>query len=667
MTEYQAKLDIPVDAVGPDAYLTTDAYPPSDDFVVSRRRDGTVASYYGEWSWDMSAYHPDGRTTILHFDQWSGRNARSFRPDIGAEARKLLFAVVWLRSGNPLSLGTVGNYYYVLMALARYAEDTSVSLAASLANDRWLLAFASQANSAVARMLPPLLSALSSLGSDRLGAATVSKKALGALRRLARTHRTSSRQHPPIPTRLYSEILSRLHQELLAWSEVADDMLSLVTMCASNRQTGRTFNARRLTAERDGTEVEVSDTFRELASPSVIQYMEQRKLPISVPGLSQALHEIQWVAKLTIQAYSGMRDKEVSSLPFGCLVTEDSQGKIHRILLGRTTKLNRGLIKRTRWVTNTEGAQAVRLAQAIAKTVYATLGVVPSEKVGRINEYPLFVSVGNLKFSGRQTPLVAGRYLPITSNLSHFPELRRRLQPKIEDADICELERIDPHRAWRSELKFEVGRAWTLTGHQLRRSLALYAQRSGLVSLPSLRRQLQHITEEMARYYANGSSFANDFIGTDKTHFGVEWRTTKTESAALSYIFNVLLSDDVLVGGHAHWVAHRLKGPDGVLLLDREQTMRRFKRGELAYQETLIGGCTKVGPCDKPALDWLNIKCLTDNCRNLVCNVAKLDRAIAAQERLVARLDQQTLQYRTEKADLAALVGARSKVLEVQD
>ncbi|MDZ7921694.1 hypothetical protein [Rhodoferax sp.] len=127
--------------------------------------------------------------------------------------------------------------------------------------------------------------------------------------------------------------------------------------------------------------------------------------------------------------------------------------------------------------------------------------------------------------------------------------------------------------------------------HQLRRSLALYAQRSGLVSLPSLRRQLQHITDEMSRYYAKGSSFAKNFIGDDKEHFGLEWQETHSESAALSYVLNVLLSDDILFGGHANWVEHRLKGLDGSVMIDRAATLRRFKKGELAYRETLIGGC----------------------------------------------------------------------------
>ena len=51
----------------------------------------------------------------------------------------------------------------------------------------------------------------------------------------------------------------------------------------------------------------------------------------------------------------------------------------------------------------------------------------------------------------------------------------------------------------------------------------MYAHRSGLVTLPTLKRQLQHITQEMSMYYARGSAFAKGFIDTDKTHFAKEW------------------------------------------------------------------------------------------------------------------------------------------------
>ena len=105
-----------------------------------------------------------------------------------------------------------------------------------------------------------------------------------------------------------------------------------------------------------------------------------------------------------------------------------------------------------------------------------------------------------------------------------------------------------------------------------------------LVSIPSLRRQLKHITNEMSTYYAKGSSYAQNLINQEKDHFGKEWQETQSISSALSYIANVLLSEEPLVGGHGNWVEHRLKNNKNTVIMEsREETIKRFKKGELSH------------------------------------------------------------------------------------
>jgi hypothetical protein len=124
----------------------------------------------------------------------------------------------------------------------------------------------------------------------------------------------------------------------------------------------------------------------------------------------------------------------------------------------------------------------------------------------------------------------------------------------------------------------------------------------------------------MSRYYARGSVYAKNLFGDDKDHFGKEWQETAPVSSAPSYILHVLLSDDPLFGGHANWINQQQRGPDGVILFDREATMFRFKRGESAYKETFFGGCTNVDECKQTPLRWLDVECLR-SCTNLVGNM----------------------------------------------
>jgi hypothetical protein len=191
--------------------------------------------------------------------------------------------------------------------------------------------------------------------------------------------------------------------------------------------------------------------------------------------------------------------------------------------------------------------------------------------------------------------------------------------------------------------------------------LALYAQRSGLVTLPSLKRQLQHITQEMSLYYCRGSAFAASFIGddsVDKPDFGKEWQATQPVSQFFSYVAHVLMTDETLFGGHPHWLKHRRSDDGGKVIFDRDATLMRFQKGELAYRETILGGCVKVDDCDKNPLDILHVGCLASHCKNLVGNKKKLERVVAAQARLVgnlSKIDPASTEYRFELSNLTTL------------
>jgi hypothetical protein len=662
---FEPKLDMPVGAASPDKYDPSLGREPSDNFTVSRHRDGSVASTYGDLSWDISAYNPEGQSAILNFAHWLSGNSSPVRDQLSREARHLLFLLMWVRQGSTLSVGTLRNYLSVVRAMARFAENESCQICDLLSVEKRLWKFVdAKCSGWMTQTLGSMLPLLAKIDKEQLGFEPVGDKLLHALHKRGSKYRGTLNQHAPIPTRIYSKIITQLLNELIEWEPLADSMLLLAHECTKDPRMGRHVEYQRSISNKLNLPPSRLPTFEQLATKDCMDYFHAKKLHPNVKSLSRKLSEIQLIAKLTIQTFTGMRDDEALSLPYHCLETTVTNGKVHYVVLGRTTKLNNGRVKRTRWVTNQNGYFAISLAQKIAETIYAVLSIEPHKSITRTNDHPLFVSPWYLNFARTTSQKERGRFNASQVSLVRMADVRKRLQPIIEEADIRELEQIDPHRAWRSEVKFQVGRPWIFGSHQLRRSLALYAQRSGLVSLPSLRRQLQHITDEMSRYYAKGSSFAKDFIGGEKTHFGREWQVTQSESSALSYVLNVLLSDDVLFGGYANWVSHRLKGDDGTILVDRETTLLRFKKGELAYKETMIGGCTNVNQCDKIGLNWLHVDCLKDNCRNLVGNLPKLEKVIVAQEKMVLMLDPNSIEYRTEVSDLKVLVTARDEACQ---
>jgi hypothetical protein len=662
---FQAKLGRTADSIELPEYRGSLANGPTDDFVVCRRKDGAPASRFGDLVWDFTAYHPEQRTSRLYFAYWGDAIPTADQTALSRAIRRVVFALIWHRPGAPLSIKGLGNYLTVLCAAADQAETLGVSLSTMLGDSKMLLEYvATRCSGWMCETLGSLLGGLASTGEEALGFAVVPTKTIKAIKADGSAYRAGLKQHAPMPTRIYLAYIQGLQQELSAWLDVSKDILELFETCGADPFMGRNYDTQReiLAKYPAVASFERRPTFDELCTQSVASYLMAAGKNLNVKSLSFVIAEMQLVCKLIIQTFTGMRDDEACSLPYHCLEVTVANGKSHYVVMGRTTKFNHGLPKRVQWVTNQKGAQAIEAARAIADVIYKVHGVVPESGMGPRSKYPLFVSPGYMKLASGPMSPVDGHFMAGIIGFRGRSTLPGRLFSRIEESDLKELEQIDPHRAWRSEDAFRPGILWSFKTHQLRRSLALYAQRSGLVSLPSLRRQLQHLTEEMSRYYAKGSAFAKDFIGEEKDHFGLEWQATQPESAALGYILNVLMSDDTLLGGHASWVQHRLRDTDGTVLIDREATMRRFKKGEMAYKETLLGGCTNVEQCDQVALKWLNVDCLRDGCKNLVCNLTKLQRVVTAQERLVAAIDPQSVEYRTEAADLEVLRSAMEQV-----
>lgn len=390
------------------------------------------------------------------------------------------------------------------------------------------------------------------------------------------------------------------------------------------------------------------------------EYFQKRNLTIGVHGISSGLSRIQAVCKLMMHSYSGMRDEEAGSILCSGMSSHLHNDRLHYSFVGLTWKMNGGRAKKARWITNSEGARAFRVAFSIAKLCRQTAAKKIDNLLSLANT-PLFISVAYLGLLG---PFPSGgckRMLTSKFAFGNSHELRTLLQPLILESDIEELEKIDPHRAWRMEPPFQLNVPWSLTTHQLRRSLALYAQRSGLVSLPSLRRQLQHLTEEMSRYYAKGSAFADNFIGNNKKHFGFEWREVQPVSSALGYLA-LLTSGEPLFGAHGAWIEKRLRAGNDEAAVDRSKTLSRFKNGELAYRETFMGGCTSTEPCRLQPLQWLNLDCL-QGCKHMVGRLSSLTRVISVQTRLVSRLVIGSAEHRQESADLTLLLNVKSKIM----
>ena len=96
----------------------------------------------------------------------------------------------------------------------------------------------------------------------------------------------------------------------------------------------------------------------------------------------------------------------------------------------------------------------------------------------------------------------------------------------------------------------------------------------------------------------------------------------------------------------------------GRILLDRAETLKNFKKGEMAYRPTPLGGCVNPGSCDKNPMIVLSLECLGTDCKHLIANKGNITRMIAAKTNKIRGLklkDPSSAEIRIEEAELIVL------------
>ncbi|HAS5616275.1 TPA: hypothetical protein I7E53_004032 [Vibrio cholerae] len=650
------KIDVPA----PDPWLDSYGVSLPLGHVVARDAKGNAVSYAESSEWNLSSYTSHGQKCILYFDYWhyaSGRKAideSQFTEDHIARMRELQFLMckrLFPSHGDTLSPEGLKDKLFTLRYVARFAEQHRCSVRDILEQREWLDAFIVALPDNRCYAFSGWLVFLDKLDPDsELGFRVAKPLRLKELKMRAKRHMDSWKQHAPLPTLIYSQLIANLSNELDDIEAHKDRLLAALHEAITlyhAAKTGKIMNSINI-----GRDV--------IQRSGLSDYFAKRGFASNMYVLISAISEIFQLCALQIHTFSGMRHKEGNTLPFHCMETEKRNGRMHALLVGTTTKFNGGRRMRTKWVsTDKDGFRAVRLTQAFAAVIYESMGVTPDKNDAIKDRYPLFVSPEYLPW---------GRHRSGDSTTEQFHahelkfnsikrELQIRLLPTITTKDITELEDIDPFRAWTEEENFAIGQIWPLTKHQLRRSLALYARASGCVRLSSLRRQLQHITNDMSAYYGNGCAFARDFLSDDpeefKKHIAFEWQTAREEAMVLAMIWDVLHTNEPLYGGAGNFFEmQRDKGE----LMTREQVEKAIKAGILSYNPHPLGACIKTGVCERQmGLNLIDIACATDNCRNLVGKHSRIIQVIGLKRRQLERIDNSTLSYKAEKEELEAL------------
>ena len=617
------------------AMTTRQFYDPQT--VVSLDVSGQPLSVYADRCWDFSAMGSDGGQTQknLHFFEASPTSEALGGKSLGlaSQIREEQKALLWLHidTGRQLALKTIYQANLALTALARGAYQRGISLFALYLDPTALGEEVAGMNSSYSKSARALLRTIwrnqAFLG---IGVELRLKELVEVIRRSAREEQAEG-QTPIIPSRIYCAILANLVSGL---DDIERELPTLLEAYCEERILRLKLPSRTNRGNRNIRLSALKDVLRERGWQNG---NTQWFISGAMSGILARLMNV-------VVAFTGMRIGEARILPLnGTLETVEVRGIVHHVVHGFSHKLNGGKRAPASWVTNDVGARAIKIAQRIAATILdAVRGAESDERATAL----LFPSTIN-PYKKQGTSTTYSRMLVFIPDLC----------PVVTQQDVDELNAMELERNWlRSGIV--VGQPWPLAFHQYRRSLSVYAHRSGMVSLPALKRQLQHITDEMRAYYSDGFCRAVNLV-FDKDHFSHEWRIAKAESSFLAYSLALLFSDDDLVGEIGGQGAQRMQAV--VSKRSRPETLKLFRDGKLAYRETVLGGCTATDGCDQSPLEPIPWDCLEKDCIHSVVFSKRLEHLTRTQEAVVAALSQRepgSVEHRLEADHLAVLVKA---------
>ena len=587
-------------------------------------------------TWDLTSYATSLKAqNIMYFkNMFAGVPSEN---TLILQLKIILCVIISVASGNNgvrISNGSLFGYLTLLKNFGAHCVKQKIDIYACLSNPSHLSYFSSSAPDYIVKRLKALLSHLRFIAIDGLSPSThlLSAKNKG----LPKTTNTY-KQHPAIPSNIFMNIIATCHIEVNYFNKHSKQIVAFSDALARDKNFGRSITQQFYNMKTDNT---YEKSFLEAAEQYKMERFIEKYSIENVSQLSKYFSFIQWCCKTIAHIYSGMRRSEGYALRLNCLGhTHTSSGKRVRIFT-TTTKLH-GKKVQTSFVTSPDVVPAIKAAVTI---FHAIAG---HSKIVTPDECYIFISTSHFPYSNGYNRFEAWKKTSFTLANLEIADYGDWLKlPIIQKDDIAELQFISPFRDWESEEKFQIGKPWPLTTHQLRRSLTVYATQSGLVSNETMRVQLGHFMRSMMLYYAKGSSFAKSLIGENTDHIAYELTRENQELNALAYIKHVISSNEQLFGGHGTFIEKNIKPLNLINVVEfRESTIQSFKRGLIAFKETIVGACMSLVPCNHLAHADIS-HCI--KCSKSSVQLSKLEKATAHQTIFLNSLEVGSVEYRTQ-------------------
>lgn len=628
------------------------------NYVISRDKAGKIISQFKDNKWDLRVY---GAKVTFNFESWWDAKIHEQMDPLARRLTDEIKVICWLiifetttNAGRSRGMVHLRQSVSILRAIAKLAYALNLSLAETHTNPQFQVAFRSSISnvdtgfsfpSSLMGLLRDLAfwNQLTTIECDvaRLVPEADLANLLTLIQGKARTREDQKKNYPLIPTRLLGKIiggaqgylkaaepyLSRLENYIKAVN--ADPSLcTSESRCYSDnlKRVMRLYPDRTFKTWPEAKEHSLNNS-QTLERFGLTDYAKQMEFN-DLRSIDAHITYLQVLCILLIHAFSGMRQSEVQVMPFEPTVNLKAKGLGDLpVFISYLQKFShRGHFSRPlAWATSEEGLYAARIAKQLALLTWFRSNPIGDQLPSNV---PLFIGKGY----SNSTPLIHYS-LPIAHTPFHTNSWRaacKSLGLTIEAEDLDELRVFDAFRAWDDNPNFAVGQLWPLSSHQFRRSVAVYASRSGMVSLPTLKTQFKHLSAVMTALYSENSSYAQNFL--------IDENGNPLENGSILMSFRDAIAFNTSVRFHEQVIQSekQLSGAIGTdiqraintntlpkIFQSREETQLAVKQGKFSFKETPVGGCVSKSSCPNFAID-LVLPC-TRGCKHAILKPEKLE------------------------------------------
>ena len=606
------------------------------DFIISRNQDGSIKSIFSDPIWDMRMYGAQGP---FYFESWH----RGEKDDLSQTLTHEIQTILWMAMFNPWiakkgkKINSYNNVLTCLRTLAKMAYRIGTTLENAHLNPKFQAALKASAASVIEdgaervqiqslKIIIKCCHTAKHLKDSgyafpyRIVSESEYDQWLVRLKVARNDLSDESKRTPLIPVRILANLISGIEKELENLRPHLDGFVSLFEAIYSDqklwcdRDSNIRFNINRIKKSGRTWPNKSQNTNVILTKEETLQqfhldeFLKSENISFNLQPICSYFKRAFEMARILLFIFTGMRASEQRVMPFDCYKELDipNFGGVS-FLFSHTTKMAQdnysGIVQ---WVTAPIAKMAVEVAQKITRINW--IRNTPKPFPADHKTVPLWLSSHRAKpcknYTHYDFPIApAPAFTVVLKNIDGI---------FIKQSDIDELVTFDAFRNWDEDPKFAVGKKWPFSSHQGRRSVAVYASRSGMVSLPSMGRQFKHVTLAMTALYSENSGFAESFILTEggkvPEEYQVlsEFRDNQRLNASVAFEEHVIKSDTALLGGRGNEF-QRQKEDNMPAFLDSAENMKdKIQTGQAHYTPLPQGGgCMRAtGPCEKHGIDW---------------------------------------------------------------